>query len=97
METEIYKIFEEYIFKPLIGYLCGKLWDRIAKRIASYKKRYQSAKVEREETAPSLFISNSLIHFYLVISYLFSSILLPLSAFHQVSLLKMRANHLDKF
>lgn len=56
METEIYKIVEEYIFKPLVGYICSKLWDRMTKRILSYKKRYQSAKVERGRRQIPLFL-----------------------------------------
>lgn len=42
MQTEIYELIKEYIFKPLIGYICSELWHILKRRFLSYIKRYQS-------------------------------------------------------
>ena len=36
METEIYKLIKEYVFKPLIGHICSKLWHCLQKRLLNY-------------------------------------------------------------
>jgi hypothetical protein len=36
METEIYNLIKEYVFQPLIGHICSKLWHCLQKRLLNY-------------------------------------------------------------
>ena len=47
METEIYNLIKEYVFKPLIGHICSKLWHCLQKRLLNYINAIK-AKGERE-------------------------------------------------
>ena len=58
METEIYNLIKEYVFKPLIGHICSKLWHCLQKRLLNYINAIKAKRRKRGVGKhPSLFSS----------------------------------------